>query len=263
MATLHKGKNELAAKGFRYTVIGAIMMVCAAGLMLLGGAATLVFWISIPVFIIGRMTYHKGAKYQSGDIGERATLDFLMTLPEGYHVFTSVKVHEKMEADAVVVGENGVFVVESKAYKGRLEGSAEDRTWIMHKVGRKGGSYSKTIPNPLEQLKRNIFSIASYLKAEGCPAWVEGCVVFPHPDTTFGSEPGFFDRAAVSSLGFLYKMEDEYVPDSRCIRPKALVQYILGYQPRRKLTAKQITDISTSLDKCIEPDSNQGLVKVY
>ena len=85
----------------------------------------------------------------SGTKGEEETVHFLSTLPDTYHIFTSVRVHEKMEADAVVVGQNGVFVVESKNYKGELVGTANDKKWTLNKIGRKGGEYSKSVPNRL------------------------------------------------------------------------------------------------------------------
>lgn len=261
MATLHKGKSKLVYKGLLFIPTGILMMVFGF-YMLFGGLrridiiphgylSVLAFIAMFLVFAGGRGVIGLGLRYLKGAFGEKKTAKYLTALPKDYHVFTNVRVHEKMEADAVVVGENGVFVVETKNYNGRLEGSSEDKTWIMHKIGRKGGSYTKKIPNPIRQLKRNIFEIASYLKTEGCPAWVEGCIVFPNSNTTFGGHPGFLDRAAVSTLGPFYKMKDDYIPDSRCIRPDSLSQYILGYQPRRKLSAKQIADINKSLDKCI------------
>jgi len=251
MAQIHKGHNTLRRNGWMYTIIGIVM---ALGCIVLWFATMSVTAkiATVAAFLASGWLFGKGSRLRAGAKGERRTLDSLQALPEPYHVFTNVRVHDRMEADAVVVGPNGVFVVETKDYNGRLEGNPEDTSWTLHKVGRKGGSYTKKVNNPLNQLKKNIFVIANFLKMGGCHAWVEGCVVFSNPDMTFGGKLGWFDRIKVASNGFWGKVPgDAYIPDNKCVREKDVVKFITDYVPRNPLSAKEVDIIVDCLCKCL------------
>jgi len=83
----------------------------------------------------------------SGIKGEQRSSDIIETLPNGYEVFTSLHIQTKQgnraEYDQIIVGDNGLFVIEVKNHNGNIVGNEEDSTWTQHKVGRKGGEYLK------------------------------------------------------------------------------------------------------------------------
>lgn len=233
-AVIHQGRNDLSGKAFIYMILSIISVIFSF---------ISFFLFLIPVTLIMLFAAAKFSKrwmiYRSGLKGEKRTLECLKELPGEYTVFTNVKVHEHMEVDAVVAGPNGVFVIETKNYKGRLAGREQNRMWLLHKTGRRGGEYTRQVPNPLIQLKKNIFILSKYLKMQESPAWVEGCVVFPSEETAFVLDVGCDARDA----GVLGKL---------CKRPDMLKRYILGYQPKRKLDSRQLGNICDVLSKCLE-----------
>jgi hypothetical protein len=64
-----------------------------------------------------------------------------------------------------------------------------DGTWRRTRVGRAGTQYPAFIGDPAAQVQRNIFAVRHVLQRqlpslfERAPLWIEGLVVFAHPDT--------------------------------------------------------------------------------
>ncbi len=78
--------------------------------------------------------------------------------------------------DNISINRNGVFIIEVKNYSGELYGSEEDFEWIKNKVTDYGNLYQKRVKNPIKQVKRQIYLLATYLKDSGIKAWVVGYV---------------------------------------------------------------------------------------
>ena len=125
--------------------------------------------------------YPKYKIYQSGISGENRASHELDKLRDSYEVLSNVKLDfdgERAEFDFIVIGTNGVFIVENKNYNGTIEGHADSDKWVQKKVGQGGTPYSNTIYNPIFQLKREIYILANYLKANGINVYVTGFVYF-------------------------------------------------------------------------------------
>ena len=78
-----------------------------------------------------RVLYTRSAVLKSGIDGERQAAAALRALPYAYHVLVNpvFRVRGKvMELDAVVVGKNGVFIVETKNHAGVITGKT-DAEW--------------------------------------------------------------------------------------------------------------------------------------
>ena len=150
-------------------------------------------------------------------------------LPDEYHIFTDVRVHERMTSDFVVTGPTGVFAVEARNYKGTIEGSETDENWILHKVGREGGRYKGKAKNPLIKLRRNINTLVRYLKIEGCPALVDGFAYFPSSETSW--------RRTIPN-NCLCDAEELAEQIGTCLIPQTL-------------SSQQLAKINASLEKCI------------
>lgn len=177
---------------------------------------------------LGKFFWQRREIHASGNRGETLVASSLSDLlPDRYSVYRNVRVHEKMECDFVIVGENGVFLVECKNYNGTLVGDVDDNEWTLEKVGQKGGEYSKQIRNPIKQVKRNISILSKYFKMAGCQAWIEGYVCFPSTKTiSLVSSPRIGDTRDIASL-------------------------IVNYVPRQHLSPRKIELIKDSLEKCI------------
>ena len=155
MAVVHKKGSPLFDQAIKYGLGGVACL--AISFFMIYSRSDVLHVIGIAFFFLGGYLFSQCSRRCSGSWGEHKALSALSeALPDQYHLFVNVSVHEKMESDMVVVGPNGVFIVEVKSFNGTLEGGVNDRKWVLHKVGREGGRYTKTIKNPLGQLKRNI-----------------------------------------------------------------------------------------------------------
>ncbi len=99
----------------------------------------------------------KFAILNAGVRGESATLDVLKKLPKDYTVITNPVLLNRgvsMELDFVVVGKNGVFIIESKNLNGVLKGKIDDSQWTQVKHGKNNKVYEKRVGNPLKQAHR-------------------------------------------------------------------------------------------------------------
>lgn len=85
------------------------------------------------------------------------------------------------EADFIVIGPEAIFLIEVKHNNGTIHGNEQDREWLVEKVGRAGGEYTKTMRNPIGQAKKLVWLLGEYLKAKGAKPWIQGVVVFTHP----------------------------------------------------------------------------------
>lgn len=124
---------------------------------------------------------------RAGAEGEDQALTILRTLPDTFTLFNQVDLPNPQsrtgvnEADFIVVGPTAIFLIEVKHNNGTIYGSDEDRDWLVEKVGRAGGEYSKTMRNPIGQTKKLVWLLGEHLKAKGAKPWIQGVVLFTHP----------------------------------------------------------------------------------
>lgn len=103
----------------------------------------------------------------------------LGTLPPTYTVFNNLLIPHRgrlCELDLIVVGPQAVFVVEVNHYEGRLTGDPDDAVWQQTKRHE-----TKTVPNPLTQLARQVAALTTLLRGQGYDGVVQGLVVVTHP----------------------------------------------------------------------------------
>ena len=98
---------------------------------------------------------------ETGLNGEEKALAALADLPDDYTVFNQVEL-PGMEADFVVIGPNGLFVVENKEYHGDLAGGPD-------------GKWSKgrgTATNPVSQVMRHTILLRAHFEKCGIKQWI-------------------------------------------------------------------------------------------
>ena len=91
------------------------------------------------------------------------------------------------DIDHIIIGPNGIFVIEAKNYSGRI--SCLGDKWRRQKIGRKGTPYDIEIGSPSNQVKRNAKMLKDLLiknkkeifKRYSPHPWVHGIVVFTNP----------------------------------------------------------------------------------
>jgi len=110
----------------------------------------------------------------------------LADLPAGYTVFNGLEVPAsadgpKREIDLVVIGRGGLYAIEVKNLRGAIHGSEQDAHWVQRKRSLRGHSYEQQIRNPVRQVKGAARALRCYFKDRGIDLWIEGIVVFTHP----------------------------------------------------------------------------------
>lgn len=94
-------------------------------------------------------------------------------------LLTNVKIsfeEKDTELDNVIINNRGVFIIEVKNYRGVLAGNEDDYEWRKTKYTSAGNVYSKSVRNPIRQVKRQVYILAAFLKQYGIEIWVEGYV---------------------------------------------------------------------------------------
>lgn len=187
-------------------------------------------WWFVLFFLI--VVFNAGSIKRAGAKGEDKALSQLKSLPDSYTIFNQVEVPNSKsktgvtELDFVVVGPNGLFVVEVKNNKGTIKGSEPDAKWVAHKVGQKGSPYKAPLGNPIKQVKRQVWALSNYTKAEGHRAWIESVVFFANHSSK------------------LKLKGDMSVP---VLHKTGLAEHIQGYQARRPV--QNINEVSQSIGK--------------
>lgn len=93
----------------------------------------------------------------SGVRGESDTLEILKKLPKNFTIITNPVILNRgvtLELDFIVVGKNGVFIVESKNYRGIISGKTSSAKWKQIKHGKNDRVYEKEVRNPVKQAHR-------------------------------------------------------------------------------------------------------------
>lgn len=119
--------------------------------------------VIIPILIFAGVIYLaiNRAKIK-GFLGEKKLSSMLMFLDkEVYTIFNDLYIETNRgtsQIDHVVVSQYGIFVIETKSYKGTISGSFKSDKWTQNIWGNK---YS--MPNPIRQNKAHIYALKSVL----------------------------------------------------------------------------------------------------
>ena len=133
------------------------------------------FYISVLLWSISSGYFYKYQNLKRGMRGERKVADALKRLDDSYYVFHDVVIGpHSSNIDHIVVGPNGIFVIETKNYSGEIvcEGDEWYRVYGWDKVRIKSVSV---------QAKRNAAIVGGLLRRKGVHKWVQPLIVFTDP----------------------------------------------------------------------------------
>jgi hypothetical protein len=154
-------------------------------------------WIHFLVLGIGAVAlavlWDRQNRRLSGAEGEERALGLphalpgsLAYLPITYTAFNQVLVpygKRYRELDLVVVGPNGIFVIEVKHYRGEITGTETDRTWRQCPCTYDSTNIdARELRNPVIQVMHGVRALRRYLAAHDIKTWVQGAVVMTHPN---------------------------------------------------------------------------------
>lgn len=225
-------RQEAKRRRVRLLVIGLPITVAGACIHLLvlgiGAVALAVLW--------DRQNRRlKGAEGEERALGLPYPLPgSLACLPETYIAFNQVLVpygKRHRELDLIVVGPNGIFVIEVKHYRGEITGAETDRTWRQRQRGNSSADTDvRALRNPVIQVKHGARALRRYLAAHDIKTWVQGAVVMTHPDC----------RLEVSATG------------TPVLTLPQLAGYILTYRPR--WTPRQLDFAVRAIEHLLEAE---------
>lgn len=154
--------------------------------------------IYIDIIFIGISIYffRKSGSYKKGKIGEALVKENLQRLSDNYYLINDIMLPESYgNIDHVILGPNGIFVVESKNYGGEIICNGDE--WHRHYKGgltisMRGRPYWKPpreygIGSPSKQVKRNAVKLKQFIESQkifkkSLKLWIEGIVVFTNPN---------------------------------------------------------------------------------
>lgn len=125
-------------------------------------AVVLVIIYSISVAPSNSTSVTQKAPSQIGREGENEVSELLKSLPQNYHVISDVIIptqHGTTQIDHVVVCPYGIFVIETKNYKGWIFGSNNSKKWKQTFKTEHHYFY-----NPIKQNWAHIYALSELLK---------------------------------------------------------------------------------------------------
>lgn len=213
-------------------VLVVLVEIDAWPLFLLGGLALLA--AAGLAYYEWQYRHQAGRRAQlaAGLAGQRLVPDMLAHLPDQYYLISNLALPGRADdIDHVVVGPNGIFALETKHHRGRIY--VRDGQWYQAKKSRHG-HLQPEVPrrDPVAQLKRNVDYLRTCINhterilGHHTALWIEGVVVFTHPDVEL-ELPQPVSRSQAFPV----------------LRVQDLAAYITNYVPRRPYTRSQVRQI--------------------
>lgn len=163
----------------------------------------------------------------AGKQGEERTAHLLNSLPVNYKLIRNAVISyegRESEIDNIVVGNTGVFVIETKNHRGYINGDCNERYWAQHKIDNYGECHSKEFYNPTKQVATHIYRLKGIFRQNKVRVFINGAVYFSNPEIKVDIENPREDIPV-----FNYYNQDE------------LLNYILNRE--KILTDKQVENI--------------------
>lgn len=113
--------------------------------------------------------------------------DIFSQLNDGYHVFNDIVIEikgKRTKLGTIIVGNNGVFIIEIKNVKGNIIGSISDNNIIVER-NIAGLNYYRNIYNPYKKVQKHADIFNRYLKMNNIRCHVIGLVFFNNDDLIF------------------------------------------------------------------------------
>lgn len=189
MAVIHEKTNSLIEKKNSTKAnskVLKILIILNIILLFVGTPITILTIIGTIVYASTGSTERK--IYQKGIEGEEYGLRVLKELDDSYHIFNDITVeydNKTSQLDTVIVGDNGVFIMEIKNINGEIQGNIQDKNLVIKKTGKRGGVYYKDMYNPYSQVKTHVYRLSNYMKNNKINTWIDGIVLFKPKESFF------------------------------------------------------------------------------
>jgi hypothetical protein len=223
-------ENRVLSKLLPYELGLALVTLVAGVAIYIWRGSTVPIWIGLlfgVTYVAHRLRIRQNSReekiVQAGLRGEiEVTRQLSEALDRQHYIFNDLKIlhgRKSAQIDHLIVSPKGIFAIETKNWRGHIEGSATDDRWRQIK---EPGHPPIKVFNPIRQTQRHAELLRGALAAAGID-WphIYSLVVFLSPRTTFA------------------------VPDSTIpvVRPGEAVQYIARFPAERDYTEQEISDV--------------------
>lgn len=123
------------------------------------------YFIILALIVILIIRIVRRSPSRQGDLGEIKVSSILKRLPDDYYVINDVLIPNRngtSQIDHVVISPYGIFVIETKNYKGWIFGSEKSEQW-KETFRTTGGSYFR---NPIKQNWGHIYALSEFLNID-------------------------------------------------------------------------------------------------
>lgn len=194
MAKVYRHKNHLKVDFQRKWVVGWGALFFAWVFII---AAIIIDWkislLSLPMIAFYYRCSKSARITRNGYIGEKRTEKVLARLPKEYKVLSDLTIavdDRKSQLDHIVIGPNGIFVIETKNHNGKIVGSHDDYYTYQKKTLANGQVNHKRMYSPVKQVNTQVYRVSEALKEEKIRHWVQGIVFFSNPRVDVEIERG-------------------------------------------------------------------------
>ena len=192
------GKGYAEKKSSKYNSI----LIIGAFFCLIGLIGFIVTFLSLLVLIIGvgliYYGYTNGKSWNKGIKGEYIVAEYLNQLPEDYFVFNDVKFPGSYgNLDHVVIGPTGIYVIETKNYKGFFLIKGNE---LFYKNGNRA---KKAKGQPGKQVIANSMSLKKFLEDNGVnmdSIWISSIVTLIDNNFKIEQKPKYYNVLFPSTI---------------------------------------------------------------
>jgi len=179
--------------------------------------------ISLAPLVGGYFYLNKYRTYRGGWEGEKRVAKLLKaTLSDDYCLVNEVRLDKGGDLDHLVLGPNGIFVIETKNWSGKIACQGDD--WQRQDRNKFNGSPSRQVKKNTTKIKR-LLEAQPALRSHGI--WVEPIVVFTNNNIEL-----HLNKPTVTIL-----------------RLHELPNYITNYKNYNPYTVKQLEQIAKEIQK--------------
>lgn len=192
------GKGYAEKKSSKYNSI----LIIGAVISLIGLFGVIVTFLSLLILIIGfgliYYGYNAGKSWNKGIKGEHIVAEYLNQLPEDYFVFNDAKFPGSYgNLDHIVVGPTGIYVIETKNYKGFFLVKGNE---LFYKNGNR---VKKAKEQPGRQVMANSMSLKKFLEDNGVNidgVWISSIVTLVNNNFKIEQKPKYYNVLFPSTI---------------------------------------------------------------
>lgn len=124
----------------------------------------LFFFVVVAILTYSIQLYRQSAAKKRGKYGEKIVSSILMSLPDEYYLFNDIIIQRdgySVQIDHVLISVYGIFVIETKNYKGWITGNESSEYWTKSVFGHK-----YQFLNPIIQNRSHVKALSRLFKID-------------------------------------------------------------------------------------------------